>query len=144
MGRGRKERGEKKGKGEMWARREEEGEVRWESTRDSFYISCRNANFGNRRRARKAVGIVVLVVRNLVVNALLFLPILDIYRPPQVLENPTIAVICPARWRCGDRSQVFAPAVLRALQTLAFLGMQSDQRMCGRHPNLQCRRTNDL
>ena len=38
VGRGRKERGEKKGKGELWARREEEGEVRWESTRDSFYI----------------------------------------------------------------------------------------------------------
>jgi len=49
VGRGRKERGEKKGKGELWARREEEGEVRWESTRDSFYISCRTTNFGNRR-----------------------------------------------------------------------------------------------
>ena len=68
MGRGRKERGEKKGKGELWARREEEGEVRWESTRDSFYISCRNANFGNRRRARKQNA--VLAVRNPVVNAL--------------------------------------------------------------------------
>ena len=38
MGRGRKERGGTKEKGELWARREEEGEVRWESTRDLFYI----------------------------------------------------------------------------------------------------------
>ena len=51
---------------------------------------------------RKAVGVVVFAARNWVINALLFIPILDIYRPPQVLENPTTMVVCGTRWRCGD------------------------------------------
>ena len=84
--------------------------MRWESTRDSFYISCRNANFGNHRRTRKAVGIVVFAARNLVINALLFLPILNIYRPPQVLENPHY------------NGRLWHPLASRGLISSAFVG----------------------
>ena len=45
---------------------------------------------------------VVFAARNLVINALLFLPIPDIYRPPQVLQNAAVTVVCGTRWRRGD------------------------------------------
>ena len=51
---------------------------------------------------RKAVGIAVFAASNLVINALLFLSILDIYLPPHALENPTTIVVCGTRWHCGD------------------------------------------
>jgi hypothetical protein len=92
----------------------------------------------------KTACIVVLAVRNPVVNALFFLLILDFYRPLQTLETAQQRrPVAPADVT-GDRSRVRCPAVPRAPQALAFLGMQTSRRMCSRNPNLQYRRTRSL
>ena len=87
--------------------------MRWESTRDSFYISCPNANLGNRRRIRKQ-STIGFHSKKLLCKRVVSSTDSRYLSPTVGLQNPTTTVICPTRWHCGDRSRVCSPAVLRA------------------------------
>jgi hypothetical protein len=139
--RGRKERGERKGRGELWARREEEGEVRWESTRDSFYIPLPQRQ--HRRTRKQSVsrlswqkGRLQRVTVSAGPRRLSATTDPQIRHPNGLLQHPPTPP--------GPISSASAGCAPRSPQALAFLGMQSDQRMRGHHPNLQCRRINGL
>ena len=75
----------------------------------------------------KAVGIVVLAVRNPVINALFFLPILNFYRPLQTLETAQRQQPVAPADVTGDRSQLCVVRLCSALSPGSCLFRYANQ-----------------